>query len=138
MVKHGFCKAEIAGSIPVGSSILYMQKILINTDVGGFYLSLEAKELYLQEKGISYTIDKTCNVWGEYGILPSEVNRTLYLLSRNDPVLIKIFEQIGSERFSAQCSSIKIVEIPDNVQWIICENGGGYEWVAEKHRTWGI
>jgi hypothetical protein len=112
-----------------------MQKILINTDVGGFSLSLEAKELYLKEKGISYTVDKTNNVWGEYVILPPEVNRTLYLLLRDDPILIRIFEQIGSEKFSADYCTISIVEIPDDVQWIICESNG-YEWVAEKHRTW--
>jgi hypothetical protein len=111
-----------------------MQKILINTDVGGFCLSLEAKELYLKEKGFSYTVSKA-DSWGEYVILPPEVNRTLYLLLRDDPVLIRIFEQIGSERFSADYCTVKIIEIPDDVQWIICESNG-YEWVAEKHRTW--
>jgi hypothetical protein len=30
---------------------------------------------------------------------------------------------------------LAIVEIPDDVQWIIEENDG-MEWVAEKHRTW--
>jgi hypothetical protein len=111
-----------------------MQKILINTDVGGFSLSLETKELYLKEKGFSYTVSKA-DSWGEYVILPPEVNRTLYLLLRDDPVLIRIFEQIGSERFSADYCTVKIIEIPDDVQWIICESNG-YEWVAEKHRTW--
>ena len=134
MVEHLICNEVVAGSSPVGSSILYMQKILINTDVGGFCLSLEAKELYLKEKGFSYTVSKA-DSWGEYVILPPEVNRTLYLLLRDDPVLIRIFEQIGSERFSADYCTVKIIEIPDDVQWIICESNG-YEWVAEKHRTW--
>ena len=134
MVEHLICNEVVAGSSPVGSSILYMQKILINTDVGGFSLSLEAKELYLKEKGFSYTVTENRS-WGEYLILPQELNATLYLLLRDDPVLIRIFEQIGSERFSADYCTIKIVEIPDDVQWIICESNG-YEWVAEKHRTW--
>ena len=135
MVEHLICNEAVVSSSLIESSILYMQKILINTDVGGFSLSLEAKELYLKEKGISYTVDKTNNVWGEYVILPPEVNRTLYLLLRDDPILIRIFEQIGSEKFSADYCTISIVEIPDDVQWIICESNG-YEWVAEKHRTW--
>ena len=135
MVEHFICNEEVVSSTLIESSILYMQKILINTDVGGFCLSLEAKELYLKEKGISYTVEKTNSVWCEYTILPPEVNRTLHLLLRDDPVLIKVFEQIGSERFSDYYSVIKIVEIPDDVQWIVCESNG-YEWVAEKHRIW--
>ena len=134
MVEHLICNEVVAGSSPVGSSILYMQKILINTDVGGFSLSLEAKELYLKEKGFSYTVTENPS-WGEYLILPQELNATLYLLLRDDPILIRIFEQIGSERFSADYCTVKIIEIPDDVQWIICESNG-YEWVAEKHRTW--
>ena len=135
MVEHFICNEEVVSSTLIESSILYMQKILINTDVGGFCLSLEAKELYLKEKGISYTVEKTNSVWCEYTILPPEVNRTLNLLLRDDPVLIKVFEQIGSERFSAYYCTVKIVEIPDDVQWIVCESNG-YEWVAEKHRIW--
>ena len=135
MVEHFICNEEVVSSSLIESSILYMQKILINTDVGGFSLSLEAKELYLKEKGFSYTVEKTNGAWCEYVILPPEINRTLYLLLRDDPVLIRIFEQIGSERFSADYCTVKIVEIPDDVQWIICESNG-YEWVAEKHRTW--
>jgi hypothetical protein len=32
-------------------------------------------------------------------------------------------------------SRLKIVEIPDGVEWTIQEFDGN-EWVAEKHRTW--
>ena len=134
MVEHFICNEEVVSSTLIESSILYMQKILINTDVGGFSLSLEAKELYLKEKGFSYTVTENPS-WGEYSILPQELNLSLYLLLRDDPVLIRIFEQIGSEKFSADYCTIRIVEIPDDVQWIICESNG-YEWVAEKHRTW--
>jgi len=30
---------------------------------------------------------------------------------------------------------LKIVEIPDDVDWEINEDDGS-EWIAEKHRTW--
>ena len=134
MVEHLICNEAVVSSSLIESSILYMQKILINSDVGGFSLSLEAKELYLKEKGFSYTVTENPS-WGEYLILPQELNLSLFLLLRDDPVIIRIFEQIGSEKFSGECCTIKIVEIPDDVQWIICESSG-YEWVAEKHRTW--
>jgi hypothetical protein len=33
------------------------------------------------------------------------------------------------------CADLKIVEVPDEVDWYI-EEYDGNEWVAEKHRTW--
>jgi hypothetical protein len=32
-------------------------------------------------------------------------------------------------------AELKVVEIPDDVQWQI-EEYDGKEWIAEKHRTW--
>ena len=32
-------------------------------------------------------------------------------------------------------AKLKIVEVPYGVEWTIAEYDG-YEWVAEKHRTW--
>lgn len=113
-----------------------MQKILINTDVGGFFLSLEAKELYLKEKGFSYTVKKNeFSAFSQDVIYPIELNNGFHQLLRDDPVLVRVFEQIGSERFSGLFSIIKMIEIPDNVKWIVCEKDG-YEWIAERHRTW--
>ena len=34
-------------------------------------------------------------------------------------------------------SDLKIIEIPDDVEYTIKEHAGR-EWVAEKHRTWGF
>ena len=33
------------------------------------------------------------------------------------------------------CSRLKVVEIPDGIEWQI-EEYDGKEWVAETHRTW--
>jgi hypothetical protein len=33
------------------------------------------------------------------------------------------------------CAELKVVEIPDGVEWSIHEYDGS-EWVAEAHRTW--
>ena len=55
-------------------------------------------------------------------------------LARNDPVLIQVVEELrkGADGRHAE---LKIVEIPDDVEWQIDEYDG-LEWVAEKHRTW--
>jgi hypothetical protein len=55
-------------------------------------------------------------------------------LTRNDPILVQVVEEMG-DKASGRYAKLAIVEIPDDVQWIIEENDGK-EWVAEKHRTW--
>jgi hypothetical protein len=39
------------------------------------------------------------------------------------------------ESTNSNFATLKIVEIPDDVDWIIQEYDGT-EWVAERHRTW--
>jgi MoaA/NifB/PqqE/SkfB family radical SAM enzyme len=51
---------------------------------------------------------------------------------RNHPALIKAIEE-GIE--AGLVTNITIVEIPDDVEYVI-ESYDGREWVAEKHRTW--
>lgn len=70
-----------------------------------------------------------------------EHNRTydnLYLSSRNiertDRSLIRTIEELG-EIANGRCANLKVVEIPDDVDWELQEYDGN-EWIAEKHRTW--
>jgi len=119
-------------------------KIAINTCYGGFGISNKAFEKLLDRKGIAF--DKVDN----------EENRTFlgasyfeaghagdndYYLSdyqfcedRTDPDLIAVIEEMTKD-VDGFASDIKIVEIPDDVEWQIDEYDG-IEWVAEKHRTW--
>lgn len=53
---------------------------------------------------------------------------------RSDPILIQVLEELRHEA-NGECSEIEIVEIPDDVDYII-EEYDGKEWVAEQHRTW--
>ena len=39
------------------------------------------------------------------------------------------------ERANGKWAKLKIVRVPKDVKWTIEENDG-WEWVAEKHRTW--
>jgi hypothetical protein len=48
--------------------------------------------------------------------------------------LIAVVEELG-EAANGWAASLKIVEIPDGVEWFIHEYDGR-EHVAERHRTW--
>lgn len=89
-------------------------KIVINACHGGFALSDKALEMYRTEVNDTGIDD--------------------YEIERNDPVLIKLVEQLGVEA-NTRFSELKIVEIPDGIEWTICDYDG-LEWVAEAHRTW--
>ncbi len=54
---------------------------------------------------------------------------------RTDNDLINLLEEKGSKYVSGPCSSLKIVEIHDDVEWEV-EEYDGSEWISEKHRTW--
>ena len=53
---------------------------------------------------------------------------------RDDPDLVKVVEELG-EKANGSCASLKIVEIPEDVKFVI-EEYDGIEWVSEEHRTW--
>lgn len=93
-----------------------MQKIVINACFGGFGLSAKAFEIYKELKGVD---DK----WFYDRTIP-----------RDDPILVKIVEEMGYEA-SGNYAELKVVEIPDDVEWQI-EEYDGNEHVAEAHRTW--
>lgn len=53
---------------------------------------------------------------------------------RSHPLLLRVVEELG-EAADGRCAQLKIVEIPDGVDYVI-EEYDGNEHVAEKHRTW--
>jgi len=57
-----------------------------------------------------------------------------YDIDRDDPVLVRLVEELGDE-VNTRYSELKIVEIPDGIEWTVCEYDG-LECVAEAHRTW--
>ncbi len=112
-----------------------MTKIVINTCYGGFGLSDEAIARLFDLKGwqlIKHTDgSRTVHYRGA-------VHDDTYFyagdLDRDDPDLVTVVEQLGT-RANDWASDLKVVEIPDDVQWHIREYDGR-EWVAEDHRTW--
>ena len=116
-----------------------MTKVVINTCYGGFGLSDEAVELYAKIKGINLgpRIPSTIgdSHWYIDGIHEDDNYFSSYSIEgRTDPALIQVVESLG-ERANGWVAELRVVEIPDDVEWYI-EEYDGTEWVAEKHRTW--
>lgn len=92
-------------------------KVAINVCHGGFDLSPEALALYKEKIGT-----------------PQDFPLYAWAIPRIDDNLISVIEELGHESWG-KFSELKIVEIPDDVEWEIAEYDG-VEWVAEKHRKW--
>ena len=112
-------------------------KIVINGDYGGFSLSDKAILEYGKRKGLNLVKDENTS-WSVsifYKDTPAKEN---YFedreIPRNDPDLVSVVENLG-EAANGFAANLKIVEIPEDVNWCVEENDG-LEWVAEKHRTW--
>ena len=93
-----------------------MTKVVINTCHGGFGISAAAESKYRELAGIT-----------------DPDFHSLYI-PRDDEHLIAVVELMGKEA-NNRFSELKIVEIPDDVNWCI-EEYDGKEWVAERHQTW--
>lgn len=91
-----------------------MTKVVINKCFGGFGLSGEAMKQYEFLSGKEFLRWK---------------------VDRDDPVLVKIVSSMGNKA-NSRYACLKIVEIPDDVEWVVQEYDGK-EWVAEAHKTWG-
>ena len=92
-----------------------MTQIVINCEHGGFGLSEAASQRYRELAGV-----------------PASEYR--WELRRDDPYLVKTVLELG-EAANAKYARLKVVTIPDDVEWHITEYDG-LEWVAEAHRTW--
>jgi len=112
-----------------------VMKIVINSDYGGFGLSDEAMELYLNRKGIPY--DKKPWKLNEHIFVKPGTEDDLYLrwdIERDDPILVQVVEELG-EKADGRYAQLKIVEIPDDVKWVLQEYDGR-ESIHEEHRVW--
>jgi hypothetical protein len=92
-----------------------MTQIVINCEHGGFGLSEAASQRYRELAGV-----------------PASEYR--WELRRDDPYLVKTVLELG-EAANAKYARLKVVTIPDDVEWQIAEYDG-CEWIAETHRTW--
>lgn len=137
-------------------------KVVINNSVGGFGLSpkaimmlyemqselieeIEFDNYFWEQKDVEeYNIPVGNGLFTNYyeiGIYNSNKNvmimESIYREDNNrrHPDLIKVIKELGEEA-NGKHSNLKIVEIPDDVDYYIEQNDCGNEWIAEKHRTW--
>jgi hypothetical protein len=139
-------------------------KIVINTCFGGFGLSQKAYEKLI-EYGIpvrKYVEQKRDPETGLYLKEPLNEGRVIFdrdleesqdrlnaamkklsgrywdsfigTETRNDPLLVRVVEELGDDA-SGKHADLKVVIIPDGVEWTI-EEYDGNEHISEKHRTW--
>lgn len=87
-------------------------KVVINSCWGGFDLSNKARAMIKALGGD----DKHCD------------------RDRSDPILVKVVETLGKEA-NTELSSLKVVEIPDDVNYYI-DDYDGMETIEECHRSW--
>lgn len=122
-------------------------KVILNKCFGGFSPSHEAYELYAKKKGLKlFTYELTPDLdykradtkngifvtytTKDYGDNPTRndfdwKNDLLYLNgdNREDPVLIEVIEELG-ERASSYVSDLRVVDIPDGMDYVIDEYDG--------------
>ena len=91
-------------------------KVVINKCFGGFGLSKKALELYNKYKKSNEKYD--------------------FDIERDDPILVKVVEELGSEKASDSLAKLKVVEIPDDVEYEI-DYYDGQESIHQKHESWG-
>jgi hypothetical protein len=136
-------------------------KVAINSCFGGFGLSPLAKKRYLELNNkkcyfFKHTLSLDCpyelididkieqfysyftfTIPNPNDFQPKELqdyNFSEYQLNRSDPKLIQTIEELKEES-NGDCAELKIVEIPDDVDYEISDHDG-FEHVAEKHRIW--
>lgn len=140
-----------------------MREVVINKCYGGFGLSDKAYKRYAEIKGI--TIYPEMSKYGfmnyytvraherapvldasQFGALSMEerqaynkrcASERIYDrdIPRDDAALVQTVHELGEEA-SGRFASLKIVRIPDDIEWEIDEYDG-LEHVAQVHETWG-
>ena len=106
-------------------------KIVINRCFGGFGLSSEAHAIIAKRKGWTHACDDWDNdYWYSKPGNPVHCNS----LSRNDPDLVAAVEELGADA-SGRYAELKVVDVPDEVDWYISEYDG-LEEIHECHRRW--
>ena len=109
-----------------------MTEIVINDCFGGFGLSNKAIKAYLKRKGIPY-YEKVDRFNDTHFFTSNDNYFSSYNIKRDDPDLVAVVKELG-KKANGFCASLRIVEVPANVDWTI-EEYDGSETVEEVHRS---
>jgi hypothetical protein len=113
-----------------------MKKIVINKSYDRFCVSHKAF-IRLRELGQPEALQETdLGAYWPHAATPQEpsLNRCGALIPRDDKQLVRVVEELRAEA-NGHAAELKVVAIPDDVQWVIVRAAGG-EHVSEVHRTW--
>lgn len=109
-----------------------MVKIVYNACYGGFGLSDEAVEMYLNLKNFEYT--KVKDRWGSRYVVKGFNNfYDRHDIPRDDPVLVQVVEALG-EKANDGCAKLEIEDLPKGTLYRITEYDG-YETIETKEDT---
>lgn len=136
-------------------------EIILNKCYGGFGVSDKAIELYAEKKnikrlfryeyecdsGIFKKVQLNAKIFGrciyatkDYGdsIPESTLDKkdivNLSEENRTDPVLIEVVKELGEEA-SDEYARLKVVEIPDDLDWVI-DDYDGFETLHQRTQIW--
>lgn len=139
-----------------------MKKVILNKCYGGFDVSKEAYMLYAKKKGLTLYIYE-CSFVKPRKIIYKKTNDELFIghhlftkdmgenieitdenydkyhlyldeAHREDPILIEVVEELG-EKASGPFGDLKVVEIPDDLDYVIDEYDG-IETLHQKVEEW--
>ncbi len=111
-------------------------KIVICVKHGGFSVSRKAAER-LAELGCEDAREEITSRDASPENPLSVLGRDSYCnsIARDDARLVAVVEELGEAAASGRYAKLKVVDVPDGVEWEIDEYDG-WEKIAEKHRTW--
>jgi hypothetical protein len=104
-------------------------KVLINKCHGGYGISADALSMYADKKGLKYSVK---NEYMPFLDLADGTSLSSYNIERNDPTLIAVFEELGSEDFSGISANVAIVEVPDGAEYFVDE----YDGLEDVSQIW--
>jgi hypothetical protein len=88
---------------------------------------------FLKEEAIQQSKAKTSEPKAEQVKHKNDVENDLGVnIPRYDPCLVRVIEELGPKA-SVSHSCLTVVEIEDDIDWIIQEYDG-YEWIAHNHK----
>lgn len=114
-----------------------MTRIVINRSYDEFCVSHQAF-IRLRELGQREALEEenTGAYWpAAAGRREPSLNQYGKLIPRDDEHLVRVVEELG-EAANGHAATLRVVTIPEDVQWVITETESG-EQVSEVHRTWG-
>ena len=113
-----------------------MVKVVINQCFGGFGLSAQAKQKYLEIKGVTGVVIKK-NDWGHLTAFVIGAEHFDGDMDRTDPILVQVVEQLGKHANGAH-AKLKVVDVGKGVRYRISEYDGNEHIEYADDVDWSV